>query len=335
MHFPIFRFLGLLLLGGVIAAQAQPANDAFVNAWVLTGMNATTNGSTSVQSFATKEPGEPNHAGFVGGRSVWFRWTAPSNGIFRVTTAGSSFNTLLAVYTGNAVNALTPVASNDNIGGGNNTSRLEFFANAGTTYRIAVDGRNGTGNGASSGAYTLALSYLGLVQIASPSNNAIVQYGTSFNLDVNVAISNPVARVDFYWFGGLIGSVSSAPYSLPVSTVIQSTNTYVAVAVDTLSQSLTSAPVNVVILREGITIVAPYDTQGYLAPTPIPIVALGHSFTNAFNAITNVEFFADGISLGRDATPPFTVTWNGVTPGAHRLTVTGQDNNGATRQSPP
>src|SRR3954469_18991985 len=87
-------------------ALAQPANDLFANAWLLSGMSVSTNGNSSLPSNATKEPGEPNHAGLVGGRSVWFVWTAPSNGIFRVATAGSAFNTLLAVYTGSPVSAM-------------------------------------------------------------------------------------------------------------------------------------------------------------------------------------------------------------------------------------
>jgi len=124
----LLRICGLVLLGAV-AAQAQPANDNFANAWTLTGPSTATNGSTSLPSFATKEAGEPNHAGLVGGRSVWFNWTAPTNGTTRITTLGSSFNTLLAVYTGNAVNSLTLIAANDNAGGAaGNSSRVEFFA---------------------------------------------------------------------------------------------------------------------------------------------------------------------------------------------------------------
>ena len=56
-----------------------------------------------------------------------------------VDTAGSSFDTLLGVYTGTAVGALTTVASNDDANG-TTQSQVSFAAVAGTTYRIAVDG---------------------------------------------------------------------------------------------------------------------------------------------------------------------------------------------------
>ena len=94
---------------------------------------------TSSNAAAGKEPGEPDHAGEPGGRSVWFRWTAPGTGDFTFNTAGSEIETLLAIYTGASVNALTLVASNNSVFGGPDRSAT-FPATAGTTYSIAIDG---------------------------------------------------------------------------------------------------------------------------------------------------------------------------------------------------
>jgi hypothetical protein len=55
-------------------------------------------------------------------------------------TAGSSFDTTLGVYTGNRVTNLTVIAGNNNDAGGLVSSRVDFPASSGTTYRIAVDG---------------------------------------------------------------------------------------------------------------------------------------------------------------------------------------------------
>ena len=115
------------------------ANDNFTAAQRLNGNAGTVTGSNA---GATKEPGEPNHAGDHGGGSVWYVWTAPANGTWRFDTFGSSFDTVLAVYTGTAVNALTVVASNDDFSG-RLTSQVTFNAVAGTTYDIAVDGHGG------------------------------------------------------------------------------------------------------------------------------------------------------------------------------------------------
>jgi hypothetical protein len=122
---------------------AVPTNDFFTNAIVLSGTQGSTNGTNF---RATKEAAEPNHAGNSGGASIWYQWTAPASGSVTFDTRGSSFNTLLAVYTGSSVGSLTSVAS-DNGSLGNGASRVVFTATSGTTYRIAVDGYNGaTGN---------------------------------------------------------------------------------------------------------------------------------------------------------------------------------------------
>jgi hypothetical protein len=71
-----------------------------------------------------------------------------------VATRGSDFDTVLAIYTGTAVNALTLVARDDD-GGGNSTSATAFVATSGTTYFLAVDGYGGvSGNVALSLAFT-------------------------------------------------------------------------------------------------------------------------------------------------------------------------------------
>lgn len=99
---------------------------------------------------ATREPGEPRHADKVGSNSLWYRWTADRSGVVVVSTAGSDFDTLLAVYTGAALRQLTPVAGNDDTPGDNGyTSQLEFPAVAGSTYWIAVDGYDGASGMAS------------------------------------------------------------------------------------------------------------------------------------------------------------------------------------------
>src|SRR5205809_427368 len=120
--------------------NAQPVNDAFANGQSLSGSTGSVTGNNV---GATKETGEPNHAGDSGGHSVWYRWTAPANTPVTIDTIGSSFDTLLGVYTGSSVSTLTTIASNDDIDGPNQPSRVSFTPVAGTTYQIAVDGWNG------------------------------------------------------------------------------------------------------------------------------------------------------------------------------------------------
>jgi len=117
------------------AVAAPPGNDAFSAAEALTGREVTTSGTNK---DATKEAGEPDHAGKAGGASVWYEWTAPAGGTTVVSTCGTPvLDTVLAVYTGDAVNALSEVASNDDSCGLQST--VSFAAEEGVTYRIAVD----------------------------------------------------------------------------------------------------------------------------------------------------------------------------------------------------
>ena len=124
----------------LLATVSPPANDLFTDRTILNGET----GALTAQNFnATPETGEPNHAGVIGGRSVWWSWTAPSSGVAAINTHGSNFDTLLAVYSGTVLNGLSLVASNDNDGSAGNASGVSFVAEAGTTYQIAVDGVNG------------------------------------------------------------------------------------------------------------------------------------------------------------------------------------------------
>ena len=126
-----------------------PANDDFANATSISGTTAQLTGSNA---YATREPGEPNHAGDAGGHSVWWKWMAPAGGAATLNTIGSDFDTLLAVYTGNSVSNLSQVAAN-NDSGGSLTSAVIFNPLSGTNYWIAVDGYEGA-----TGAIVLNLS---------------------------------------------------------------------------------------------------------------------------------------------------------------------------------
>jgi len=98
--------------GPVFTVQTGPANNDFANAQQVAGGSGSITGTTM---GATREQDEPLHAGNGGGRSIWYRWTAPASGAYRFDTIGSGFDTLLAVYTGSNLGQLTLVTANDDI----------------------------------------------------------------------------------------------------------------------------------------------------------------------------------------------------------------------------
>ncbi len=111
--------------------------DSFSGRGILIGF---TNFVTGNNTAYTREPGEPDHAGRKGAHSAWLTWTAPDNGSCVMDTFGSSFDTVLAVYTGGSVSNLAPVTANDDASPDVLQSRVAFSAVAGVDYQIAVDG---------------------------------------------------------------------------------------------------------------------------------------------------------------------------------------------------
>jgi hypothetical protein len=156
-----------------LAETPPPPNDNFADRIPIIGTNTTLTGSNV---SASKEPGEPNHAGVAGGQSVWWTWTAPASGWTTFKSSGN-FSMLLGVYTGDSVATLTPVAS----GKGTSYSAPAIAglnATAGTVYQIAVDG-------ATLADYSSSFS-LQVVLLAPPANdnfaNSAVLTGSNVDL---------------------------------------------------------------------------------------------------------------------------------------------------------
>jgi hypothetical protein len=151
-----------------VSQAAPPANDNFVNAQAI---SAATGSASGTNVGATKESGEPGIAGNSGGASVWYRWTAPSAGSVTIKTAGSSYDTMLGVFTGSSVSALTLVGSNDDVSSTDKTSTVTFTAASGTTYNIMVDGYHGSTSGQATGAVSLSWSLASAPPSGGPAND--------------------------------------------------------------------------------------------------------------------------------------------------------------------
>jgi hypothetical protein len=176
---------------------AAPANDNFANATPFIGCTGSLNG-TNVS--ATHESGEPNHdpLGTTSNTSVWYQWQAPVSGSVTITTAGNvtDFDTMLGIYTGNSLNALTVVAKNDDVANGNTTSSVTFSATAGQTYKIAVDGWGGD-----AGNFALNWAQSGCTQATtvqlSQGSYSIGEAGGSAQVIVSRTDTSAAANVDY------------------------------------------------------------------------------------------------------------------------------------------
>jgi hypothetical protein len=114
---------------------AAPGNDHFSSREQIGGMAATMEGNLAE---STRETGEPLHAVYGTSGSIWWTWTAPSNGIVEIKNQPGlpayALAQVVAVYAGDSINGLDHVASESAVW----NKELYFIATAGQTYQIAV-----------------------------------------------------------------------------------------------------------------------------------------------------------------------------------------------------
>ncbi|MCD4685317.1 MAG: S8 family serine peptidase [Anaerolineae bacterium] len=84
---------------------------------------------------ATHWEDDPRPCAGWGFRTVWYKYTVPTDAHLRMTTYASTYNTVLAVYTGTRGN-LTQVTCNDDYDG--TTSSVGFSVNAGDEYYFMI-----------------------------------------------------------------------------------------------------------------------------------------------------------------------------------------------------
>ena len=184
--------------------------DMFASRGFITGV---TNFKTASSTTATKEAGEPNHWSFNnGGKSMWISWTAPGSGVVTIDLLGSSFDTVLAVYSNApgvapSVSNLIKVAENDD-NGASLQSKLTFTNTVpGTIFHIAVDGYNsGT---AASGNIVMRLS-----QAAGGGGSPLVMFAR---------ITNSYFTMTF------TGGIPSQVYLLESSTTLNSWSNFTTI----------------------------------------------------------------------------------------------------------
>ncbi len=141
--------------------EPAPANDDFANAEAISGALPLTVSGTTVNATEQFPFGEPDHAFDVAennvSNSVWYSWTAPSAMSVDVSVENATFDNVLAVYTGTALNDLTLVVETDLYVTGQ-PEEVNFQAVAATTYFIVVDGYSDSGSIENEGTFDLVLA---------------------------------------------------------------------------------------------------------------------------------------------------------------------------------
>jgi hypothetical protein len=240
-----------------------------------------------------RDTGEPNHAGNAGGASVWYSWTTPSSGSVIIDTAGSSFNTLLAVYTGSTVSSLTSVAS-DNGSLGNGASRVIFSTTSGTTYRIAVDGNNGA----------MGNVVLNWIEPTKPVFTLQPQSQTKYQGQAvtftATAVGNPSPTYQWQFNSSNIPGATSSSFAISSISTNDAGN-YSLVASNSYG-STNSAPAALTVLTSQATLSAPIVTNNAFQLTVSEVTGLRY----AVQANTNLTT-TNWVAIATN-TAPFTVS---------------------------
>ena len=233
------------------AALAQSFSDSFVGRQLLTGTSALITGSNT---NATVESFEPQHAGKIGGHSVWISWLAPDDGLVTLSTTNSVFDTLLAVYTlepGNdpPMQRLQEVAANDDYGT-STISYLQFGANSNQTYQIAVDGFNGLTGDISLQFNFISSTNLQPTVLVRPGDSSL-RIGDPLILTIGIV---PVESMNLQWYlnGNPLDPTNNNPTLVIPS--LQDTNLgFYSVELQLDDDSFFSTPVEIQVNSEGQT----------------------------------------------------------------------------------
>jgi hypothetical protein len=175
------------------------------------------------------------------------------------------------------------------------------------------------------------------VSMTSPPNGAVFTAPAAITVTAGAADSDgSVARVDFFANGSLVGTDTTAPYSVQWSTSTAAAYTLTARAVDDAGASTTSTALTITVLPPPnapptVNITSPLNGATFRAPVTITIKA------NAADsgAVAKVDFFVNGSLTGTDTTAPYSVAWSTSNAATYTLTARAVDNADASTTSAP
>ncbi|HEY3833734.1 MAG TPA: fibronectin type III domain-containing protein [Acidimicrobiia bacterium] len=236
-----------------------PANDMFAKPTILTGGL----GSVSGDNFgATSEAGEPVHAGVSNKESVWFRYTPNVSGTLSVDTCGSSFDTVLALYTGSVLKTLTPLVSNDDSCG--NQSSVTTAVKSGVAVQIAVASYDKD----NFGPYTLHWTLPGAGGIPGRPTVTTVAGGDKWAAIQFSPFPSGGAATSYTVTATPGGATTVVPAGAPVGVITGLNDAtlyhFSVVAANASGKSAASAPSSPFTPVAGpITVTTPWSTNGY------------------------------------------------------------------------
>lgn len=172
------------------------------------------------------------------------------------------------------------------------------------------------------------------VVLTSPLNNAT--FGTNETVSVAATatdVDGSIAKVEFFDGANLVGTVTAAPYSIEVSTLLAGPHTITAIATDNVGAATTSLA-SVITIRANqsptVSLTSPTRNSSFFTTDTLTLAATA---SDTDGSIAKVEFYDGSVLLGVATASPYTVQVSGLTAGSHTLTCKATDNKGAVTSS--
>ena len=173
------------------------------------------------------------------------------------------------------------------------------------------------------------------VALTAPAGGSTAVVGTPVNLTASAAATAGaiITRVEFLAGAVPIGTVTTAPFTLPWTPAASGPTALTARATDSFGNVVTSTAINVTVNAAPPTIVITSPTPGnqLSAGTPVPITATVNP-GSAGAAITRVQFLAGSTVVstvpGDPATTTYTGNWTPASAGDFNLSARVTDANG-------
>ncbi|UKM65389.2 Ig-like domain-containing protein [Flavobacteriaceae bacterium GSB9] len=172
------------------------------------------------------------------------------------------------------------------------------------------------------------------VSITSPSEGAQYLIGSDVTINASAADTDgDVAQVEFFVDGESIGVDTTSPYSVNW-TIGDGNYSLTAVATDDDLVTTTSTAVSVTgsalpNTPPTVSITNPINGSSYDEGT---IVSVAATAADVDGSVSQVEFFANGVSIGVDNVSPYSVNWT-IGVGGYSLTAVATDDDLATTTS--
>jgi hypothetical protein len=186
--------------------------------------------------------------------------------------------------------------------------------------------------------FTSAANQAPTVTVTAPTTTVA---GTVLTFTASASdVDGTVSQVEFFVNNVSVGIDNSTPYSVTYTAVLGSGQTVKAVATDDLGLTATSNIITMNVLANvpaTVSLTGPsasgiYSSYVSAAAGTLTPMTFTADAADSDGTVTQVEFFVDGVSVGVDATTPYSVIWNS-TSGTKVVTAKATDSNGAITTS--